>query len=87
MNPALTFTVYKYQTACGIVDIMMHTMERYFVDEDSINFTDEIAFGLLKAVIKAGKKVMENPNDFEARDVYKRQAHSRRYSPLRWKAS
>lgn len=67
MNPALTFTVSKYQTACGIVDIMMHTMERYFVDEDSINFTDEIAFGLLKAVIKAGKKVMENPNDFEAR--------------------
>lgn len=67
MNPALTFTVSKYQTACGIVDIMMHTMERYFVEEDSINFTDEIAFGLLKAVIKAGKKVMENPNDFEAR--------------------
>ena len=67
MNPALTFTVSKYQTACGIVDIMMHTMERYFVEEDSINFTDEIAFGLLKAVIKAGKKVMENSNDFEAR--------------------
>lgn len=67
MNPALTFTVSKYQTACGIVDIMMHTMERYFVEEDSINITDEIAFGLLKAVIKSGKKVMENPNDFEAR--------------------
>ena len=67
MNPELTMTLPDYQTESGCTDIMMHTMERYFVEEDSINFTDEIAFGLLKAVIKAGKKVMENPNDFEAR--------------------
>lgn len=67
MNPTLSYTVSKYQTACGIVDIMMHTMERYFVCEESLNFTDEIALGLLKSVINAGKKVMENPTDFEAR--------------------
>ncbi len=30
MNPELTYTLPPYQTACGIVDIMMHTMDRYF---------------------------------------------------------
>ena len=31
MNPVLTYTLPKYQIACGIVDIMMHTLERYFI--------------------------------------------------------
>lgn len=66
MNPKLTCSVSKYQTACGIVDIMMHTMERYFVDE-SLTFTDEMAIGLLKSVVHSGKRVMENLNDEEAR--------------------
>lgn len=30
MNPELTMALPKYQTASGCVDIMMHTMERYF---------------------------------------------------------
>ena len=30
MNPELTFTLPSYQVTCGIVDIMMHTMDRYF---------------------------------------------------------
>lgn len=66
MNPKLTCSVSKYQTACGIVDIMMHTMERYFVRE-SLDFTDEISIGLLKSVIQAGKSVMKNLNDETAR--------------------
>ena len=31
-NPELTYTVGKYQTACGVVDMMTHTIERYFTD-------------------------------------------------------
>ena len=29
-DPVLTYTVSPYQTACGAVDIAMHTIERYF---------------------------------------------------------
>lgn len=29
MNPERTFSLSTYQTACGIVDIMMHTMEQF----------------------------------------------------------
>lgn len=67
MNPELTFTVSPYQTACGIVDIMMHTLERYFTLDQGVEITDRIAEGLLLSVIEAGKKVMIDPMDYNAR--------------------
>ncbi len=67
LNPELTFTVSKYQTACGVVDIMAHTMERYFTVCEPTPLTDRIAEGLLKSVIEAAKVVMENPSDYNAR--------------------
>lgn len=67
MNPEITYSVSPYQTACGIVDIMMHTLERYLSDVDDLIFTDEIALGLLKSVMIAGKRVMKNPQDYNAR--------------------
>ena len=66
-NPCLTYTVDPYQTACGIVDIMMHTIERYFTVSDPFMITDEMACGVIRTVIKAGKAAMENPCDYEAR--------------------
>lgn len=67
MNPELTYSVSKYQTACGVVDIMAHTMERYFVPCEATDLTDRIAESILKATIAAGAKLMENPNDYDAR--------------------
>ncbi len=67
MNPELTYSVSKYQTACGVVDIMAHTMERYFIPCEPTDLTDRIAEGILKATIAAGTTLMENPNDYDAR--------------------
>ena len=67
MNPELTFTVDKYQTSCGIVDIMAHTMERYFSVCPPTDLTDRIAESILKSVVSAGTVLMENPYDYEAR--------------------
>ena len=66
MNPVLTYTLPKYQIACGIVDIMMHTLERYFIPNTRNQMTDEIAEGLLRVVIENGKKGLENPTDYDA---------------------
>ena len=35
MNPERTFTLPPYQTAAGVTDMMMHTMERYFSKDDT----------------------------------------------------
>jgi len=67
MNPELTYSVSKYQTACGVVDIMSHTMERYFSVCDPTPLTDGIAESLLKTVVKTGKKLMDNLQDYDAR--------------------
>ena len=66
MNPALGATVPKYQLAAGVTDIMMHTLERYFIPESRAELTDELAEGLLRAVIKNGKAVLDDPEDYDA---------------------
>ena len=68
LNPELTYTVNKWQTACGVVDIMMHTLERYFSNgDDKEELTDNLALGLLKAVYDAGKVVMADSKNYDAR--------------------
>lgn len=67
LNPELTYSVSKYQTACGLVDIMAHTIERYFTPVEPTLLTDGIAESLLRTVIASGKVLMENPEDYEAR--------------------
>ncbi|MBQ9756317.1 MAG: iron-containing alcohol dehydrogenase [Clostridia bacterium] len=67
MNPELTFTLGEYQTSCGIVDIMAHTMERYFTVCQDTPLTDGIAEALLRSVVSAGKTLMQNPKDYDAR--------------------
>ena len=67
LNPELTYTVSKYQTGCGIVDIMMHTLERYFSLNTDNPLTDALAEGLLRTVIEEGKRAIQDPEDYEAR--------------------
>ena len=67
LNPELTYTVSKYQTACGIVDILMHTLERFISIGEETYLTDQISIAVMKAVLKAGKIAIENPCNYEAR--------------------
>ncbi|MBR3847148.1 MAG: iron-containing alcohol dehydrogenase [Alistipes sp.] len=67
MNPERTYTLPPYQTACGITDIMMHTMERYFSHEDDMNVTDAIAEAILRTVIDAAPVVMHDPTNYRYR--------------------
>ena len=66
-NPELTYTVNKYHTACGITDIMAHTMERYFFPCEDTPLTDRIAEGILKSVVAAGRILMTDPENYNAR--------------------
>ncbi|TQI68158.1 iron-containing alcohol dehydrogenase [Clostridium sp. KNHs216] len=66
MNPELTYTLPPFQLSCGIVDIMMHTMDRYFTLTEGNELTDEIAEALLRVVIKNGTAAKENPRDYGA---------------------
>jgi len=67
LNPELTMTLPAYQTAAGIVDMMAHIFERYFTPTDNVEVTDRVAEGILKAIMTEAPKVLENPNDYDAR--------------------
>lgn len=67
LNPENTFTVSKFQTGCGIVDIMMHTLERYVTGQDECDLSERIAEALLVSVREAGRVAIAHPDNYEAR--------------------
>ena len=68
-NPELTYSLPQEQTAYGIVDIMMHTLERYLNKSSENEPADGFAEALLKSVIKAAKKIANDPKDYDARAI------------------
>jgi len=67
MDPALTLTLTPRHTACGVADILMHTLDRYFAPDTDNAITDELAEALMRVVIKYGEIVMKKPLDYKAR--------------------
>ena len=67
LNPELAFTAPKRQIVCGISDILMHTMERYFTNVKQPNvFSDRVAESLLTTVMDASHTAVKNPHDYDA---------------------
>ncbi|MBQ7245419.1 MAG: iron-containing alcohol dehydrogenase [Firmicutes bacterium] len=67
MDPTYTLTLPDYQTMSGCVDIMMHTMERYFTQGYVPEITDAIAEGLIKTVMKHAHILHADPSNYESR--------------------
>lgn len=67
LNPALTQTLPAYQTACGITDIMAHLYERYLTNTKEVEVTDRMIEALLLTMIHEGPRVIEDPDNYEAR--------------------
>lgn len=67
MNPELTFTLPPYQTAAGVTDMMMHTMERYFTKDDDMDLTTDLAEAVLRRMKNAVFDVLSNPEDYRQR--------------------
>jgi alcohol dehydrogenase YqhD (iron-dependent ADH family) len=67
MNPVRTFTLPPYQTAAGVTDMMMHTMERYFSPEDDMTLTDAVAEAVLRTMKDCVFDVLKDPEDYRAR--------------------
>ena len=67
LNPALTQTLPKYQTACGITDIIAHLYERYLTNTKDVEVTDRMIEALILTMKNEAPKVMADLNDYEAR--------------------
>ncbi|MDL2324902.1 iron-containing alcohol dehydrogenase [Ruminococcaceae bacterium OttesenSCG-928-A16] len=67
MNPELTLTLPEYQTACGCADIVMHTLERYFTADTTMEITDSIAEALLRTTMENARTLTREPQNYNAR--------------------
>ena len=67
MNPERTFTLPPYQTAAGVTDMIMHTMERYFTKDDDMDLTTDLAEAALRSMKNAIFAVLKNPENYRYR--------------------
>lgn len=67
LNPELTQTLPEFQTACGLTDILAHLYERYLTNTKDVEVTDNLIEALMLTIKNEGPKVIENPNNYQAR--------------------
>ena len=68
LNPELTFTVGRYQTACGSADILSHIWENWFTLTPPMEMLDKIQETVIKTVIKYAPVALNDPENYEARE-------------------
>lgn len=67
LNPALTQTLPAFQTAAGATDIIAHLYERYLTNTKDVEVTDRLIEALILTMKCETPKVIDNPDDYEAR--------------------
>ena len=66
MDPELTFTLPAYQIAAGVTDMIAHIMERYFSSVGPVPVTDNIACGIIRALVDDAPRALADPTDYDA---------------------
>ncbi len=67
LDPTVTYSVSRYQTACGSADMLNHILEVYFTMEQDLYMLDCFMEGMMKTIIKYTPVAMEEPTNYEAR--------------------
>ena len=67
LDPTLTYSVSKYQTACGAADMMSHILEVYFNTQEDLYMLDTFMEGMLKTIVKYAPVALAEPENYEAR--------------------
>ena len=66
LDPEYTFSVSRWQTACGTADAINHVLEQFFSAPTSV-FNDGIMIAALRSLMTNVKIVLEKPDDYAAR--------------------
>ena len=67
LDPTLTYSVSKFQTACGAADMMSHIIEVYFNTQEDLFMLDCFMEGMLKTIVKYAPVALREPENYEAR--------------------
>ncbi len=67
LDPETTFSLPPKQTANGIIDAFVHTMEQYLTYPVNAYVQDYMAEGVLKTLIKEGPRALKEPRNYDVR--------------------
>ena len=66
LDPEYTYSVNKWQTACGTADAINHVLEQFFATPNS-HFNDGVMISALKSLMVNVKVALDKPDDYTAR--------------------
>ncbi len=67
LDPVYTYTLPARQTANGVVDAFVHTIEQYLTYPVDAKVQDRFAEGLLQTLIEEGPKALKEPENYAVR--------------------
>jgi len=68
LDPANTYSVSAFQTACGSADILSHVFDVfYFTAAEKMDMVDRVMEDLIKTVVKYAPIAVKEPENYEAR--------------------
>lgn len=65
LDPTVTFTLPKWQVACGIADTFVHVMEQYMTRPGQSRLMDRWAEGVIQSLVEIAPSIMENQEDYD----------------------
>lgn len=65
LDPTVTFTLPKWQVACGIADTFVHVMEQYMTRPGQSRLMDRWAEGVIQSLVEIVPSIMENQEDYD----------------------
>ena len=66
LDPQYTFSVSKWQTACGTADAINHLLEQFFA-KPSNDFNDRVMVSAIRSLMDNVKTALSDPSDYDAR--------------------
>ena len=66
LDPEYTFSVSKWQTACGTADAINHVLEQFFAKPNNA-FNDGVMISAIRSLMTNVKIALEKPSDYDAR--------------------
>ena len=65
LDPTVTFSLPKWQVACGIADTFVHVMEQYMTAPGQSRLMDRWAEGILLSLVEIAPEIVEKQDNYE----------------------
>ncbi|MDY3979129.1 MAG: iron-containing alcohol dehydrogenase [Tidjanibacter sp.] len=70
LDPETTYSLPKFQRACGLADTFIHVLEQYLTTPNQSPLMDRWAEGILQTLVEVAPEVMSESNNYDAMSTF-----------------